>query len=65
MFLLFLILLFRAEAVRSALDVLVVCSVTPKFQAVLCENVPVSGDEGHNTVGMRYLNSNITLKSLN
>jgi hypothetical protein len=33
--------------------VLVVCSVTPKFQNVLCENVPI-GDDDQNTVGIRY-----------
>ncbi|CAG2112664.1 unnamed protein product [Medioppia subpectinata] len=44
----------KAEAVRSALDVLVVCSVTPKFQNVLCENVPV-GEDNQNTVGIRII----------
>lgn len=40
----------RAETVRCALDVLTVCSVTPKTQLALCDSVQVM--ENQNTVGM-------------
>lgn len=40
---------------RCALDVLVVCSVMPKFQLSLCENVPVR-DQDPNMIGMRFIN---------
>ncbi|XP_076304060.1 lisH and WD40 domain-containing protein mahjong isoform X1 [Tachypleus tridentatus] len=40
----------RAETVRSALDVLTVCSVTPKAQLALCESVHLADNQ--NTVGM-------------
>ncbi|XP_022253323.1 DDB1- and CUL4-associated factor 1-like [Limulus polyphemus] len=40
----------RAETVRSALDVLTVCSVTPKAQLALCESVHMADNQ--NTVGM-------------
>ena len=40
---------------RCALDVLVVCSVMPKFQLSLCENVPVR-DQDPNMIGMRFVN---------
>lgn len=32
----------KAETIKSALDVLVVCSVTPKFQLALTENIQIS-----------------------
>lgn len=49
--------MFRADAVRSALDVLVVCSVMAKFQATLCDTLII--DEGHSTAGMRLTLSHI------
>lgn len=43
----------RAETVRSALDVLNVCSVTPKTQLALCESISVV--DSHNTVGISII----------
>ncbi|XP_017482775.1 PREDICTED: protein VPRBP-like [Rhagoletis zephyria] len=43
----------KADAVRSALDVLVVCSVMAKFQALLGDSVVIN--EGHSTAGMRII----------
>ncbi|RWS14691.1 protein VPRBP-like isoform X2 [Dinothrombium tinctorium] len=43
----------KAETIKSALDVLVVCSVCPKFQLVLTGNIEI--DEGHSTVAMRII----------
>lgn len=34
----------KSETIKSALDVLVVCSVTPKFQLALTENTTISED---------------------
>lgn len=34
----------KSETIKSALDVLVVCSVTPKFQLALTENTTISDD---------------------
>ncbi|XP_074598714.1 lisH and WD40 domain-containing protein mahjong isoform X2 [Brevipalpus obovatus] len=34
----------RSELIKNALDVLVVCSVTPKFQSALTEQVTIEGD---------------------
>lgn len=43
----------RAETVRCALDVLTVCSVTPKTQLALCDTLQVM--ENQNMVGMSYV----------
>lgn len=40
----------KSEAVKSALDVLIVCSVLPKFQPLLCEEVEI---ENQKCVGMK------------
>lgn len=43
----------RSDAVRSALDVLVVCTVMPKFQLNLTESIPF--DDDHPIVSMRII----------
>lgn len=45
--------LFRAETVKCALDVLVVGSVAPKFQAMLLENIQV--DEDNTAAAIRVI----------
>lgn len=42
----------KGETIKSALDVLVVCSVTPKFQLSLTEKITVN--EERNAVAIRY-----------
>lgn len=49
------LLFFRADAVRSALDVFVVCSVNSKFQTILCESFKIDPVDDHPTVGMRII----------
>ncbi|KAH9527021.1 hypothetical protein DERF_001069 [Dermatophagoides farinae] len=43
----------KSDAVRSALDVLVVCTVMPKFQLNLTESIPF--DDDHPIVSMRII----------
>ena len=43
----------RAETVRSALDVLAVCAVSPKVQLLFCDRIPIPDDA--NAVGMNIL----------
>ncbi|RWS31137.1 protein VPRBP-like isoform X3 [Leptotrombidium deliense] len=43
----------KAETIKSALDVLVVCSVCPKFQALLTQLVEMQ--DGQNVVAMRVI----------
>ncbi|KAJ6222415.1 hypothetical protein RDWZM_000960 [Blomia tropicalis] len=45
----------KADAVRSALDVFVVCSVNSKFQTILCESFKIDPVDDHPTVGMRII----------
>lgn len=49
----FLFLICSAETVRSALDVLAICSVMPQVQLLFCEQVTMP-DEAH-TVGMNII----------
>ena len=42
--------LCRGETIRSALDTLAVCSVTPKTQLAFCESVQIIGEDEQQAV---------------
>ena len=43
----------RAEMVRSSLEILFICSVTPKVQLLLCESMDLYDDA--KTIGMNII----------